>query len=264
MDGHLDDFKVGFDLRGYAIAPLLLPSALTFEMIALIENTQSGIATLSPQQLNLLVLERDLPASKRGGVPADEVGDAIFILGDPPAFNRRFAAAIVDPAVVDLARQLLGTQDIRYHFSNITMKRERVGSGISWHRDYPNAYMCPTTASFVRLMICLDGMDADNGATQFVVGSHQLSDAEAKGSVSREAALDPAAVIVSAICPPGSVVAIHPKVVHGGQPNTSPRQRRNLVIQWGRADDPIATSAEGPETLTGFSVEQIRDWIALL
>jgi phytanoyl-CoA hydroxylase len=262
IDRHLSYLKAGFDQRGYAIAPGLQPSALTIEMIALVENIQSGIAALSPQQLNLLVLGRDLPASKRAGIPPDDVGDAIFILGDPPAFHPRFAAAIVDPAVVDLARQLLGTQDIRYHFSNVTMKRERVGSGISWHRDYPNSYMCPAASSFVRLMICLDGMDETNGATQFVVGSHQLSDAGAKVGVSRDAGEHPEAVIETAICPPGSVVAIHPKVVHGGPPNSSSRPRRNLVIQWGRADDPIATNAEGPETLTGFSVEPIKDWLA--
>jgi hypothetical protein len=78
-----------------------------------------------------------------------------------------------------------------------------------------------------------------------------------------EVAKQAGAVIETAICPPGSVVAIHPKVVHGGPPNGSLRQRRNLIIQWGRADDPIATSAEGPETLTGLSVEQIEEWLGL-
>jgi phytanoyl-CoA hydroxylase len=245
------------------MAPAVLSSTLTVEMIALIERIQLDVADFSPEQLKLLVLERDLPASKRGGISAADVGDAIFILGDPPAFSRRFAAAIVDQAAVALARCLLGTADIRYHFSNITMKRERVGSGISWHRDYPNAYMCPATSSFVRLMICLDGMDSDNGATQFVVGSHLLSDADAKHAVSREVAEQSGAVIETAICPPGSVVAIHPKVVHGGPPNASLRSRRNLVIQWGRADDPIEGGTEGPETLTGLSVEQIEEWLGL-
>jgi Phytanoyl-CoA dioxygenase (PhyH) len=179
-DGHLNRLKADYDQLGYVISPALLSSELTVEMIELIETVQSGIADLSPQHLNLLVLERDLPASKRGGIAAGEVGDAIFILGDPPAFDRRFTAAIVAPAAVELAQHLLGASDIRYHFSNITMKRERVGSGISWHRDYPNAYMCPETSSFVRLMICLDGMDPGNGATRFVVGSQRILDSEAR------------------------------------------------------------------------------------
>jgi hypothetical protein len=258
--GDLDSLSADYAQRGYAIAPAV-SSELTAEVIALIETIQSGIAGFSPRQLERLVFERDLPASKRGGIAADDVGDAIFILGDPPTFDRRFAAAIVDPSVVMVAQCLLGTPDIRYHFSNITMKRERVGSGISWHRDYPNAYICPATSSFVRLMICLDGMDADNGATRFVVGSHQLADTDAKASVSHEAAEQSGAVIETAICPPGSVVAIHPKVVHGGPPNASLRPRRNLVVQWGRADDPVCVCAEGLETLTGFSVVQIREWL---
>jgi len=152
--------------------------------IRVIEDIQSMVNDLPPGAREKLVMERDLPARKRGGIEPCETGNAIFIINDLPEVLPELAALLIDPQLIEIVRLFLETEDIRYHFSNVTMKRGRVGSGISWHRDFPNQHICPARSSFLRLMICLDGMDAGNGATQFVAGSHLISDEEAVGAVS--------------------------------------------------------------------------------
>ena len=103
----------------------------------------------------------------------------------------------------DLVKQALEVDEVEIHFANITTKSPAIGSGISWHRDFPNAYICPETPQMLRTMICIDGMDEENGATLFVSGTHL--DNTAASDVSPTDAR-----IVKAVCPPGAVVAIHP------------------------------------------------------
>jgi ectoine hydroxylase-related dioxygenase (phytanoyl-CoA dioxygenase family) len=253
--------QADFDGKGYAVIPAFIPAQQIGGLAAIIEAIQFGVAGLSERDKARLIMERDLPAHKRDGIAADQTGDAIFMIGDPPAFDARFASVLVEPELVSLVRQLLGTTDIQYHFSNVVIKSARVGSGISWHRDYPNAYMCPQRSSFRRVMICLDGMDGNNGGTQFVRQSHLISDADAHAAKTSRTAPLPAE-IETASSPPGSVVVIHPKSLHGGPPNASRAPRRNLVVQWGRADDPIGPVIADPDQLTGFTVGQINDWLA--
>ena len=92
-----------------------------------------------------------------------------------------------------------------------------------------------------------DGMDEMSGATAFLPGSHRVSDADCASGV------DPAAVAGTdprrACCGPGALVAIHPKVIHGGAGNASDRWRRNIVVQIGAADEPLVTEAR--ESVTG-------------
>jgi hypothetical protein len=84
-------------------------------------------------------MERDLPAAQRDGRPVQEAGDAIFIIGDPAAFDPAFAQIAILPRLVTIVRHVLGSHDICLHFCNVTMKRPQVGSRINWHRDFPNS-----------------------------------------------------------------------------------------------------------------------------
>jgi Phytanoyl-CoA dioxygenase (PhyH) len=257
----MEDAARGFHGQGFAILPPFLDPALLQAATERIEAIRQTASTLPEPLRRRLIFERELPATKRQGIAPEATGDALFLLGDPPAFDPLFAALVIDPRLVDLTCHLLGTREIRYHFSNVTMKSARVGSSISWHRDFPNQYLCPQSSSFLRLMVCLDGMDTENGATRFVVDSHRISDNDARAAVAARETEAPNARMVSAYGPPGAVVAIHPKSIHGGPPNTSPRPRRNLVIQWGRADDPLEIPEGIDETLAGFSVAEIEAWL---
>lgn len=243
--------------NGFAMLPSVFPPHHIQCLLEMIEAIQASLPTLTAEQCARLILERDLPATKRNGLAAELTGDAIFIIGEPPAFDYRFAELMLYAPLIGMIQHLLQCQDVRYHLSNVTMKRGQVGSGIAWHRDFPNRYICPADSSFLRVMICLDGMDSESGATEFIPGSHLLSDSEAESASAAHDACSAGARKVSANCPPGSLVFIHPKVVHGGPPNTSERHRRNLVVQWGRG-----AVLKGEEILSGYSIDEIQTWIA--
>lgn len=136
---------------------------------------------------------------------------------------------------------------------NVTIKNPRFGRSIAWHRDYPNGYFCNKDSSFIRLMICLDGMSTASGATCFDAGSHGISDQEAQQQKANGnwPGPDPAKTITLQ-CDPGQIVAIHPKVLHGGGMNTGTGMRRNVILQIGRPGAETVTQAT--ESLTGIVI----------
>ncbi|MDP3418439.1 phytanoyl-CoA dioxygenase family protein [Falsiroseomonas sp.] len=186
---------------------------------------------LSPAEASRCVLESALRESQRGG-PLLPGQDGVFILGEPTRLHPAFAAVAAHPRVLAAVARALGTRRLALHFANVTMKSARFGSGIAWHRDAANRYMPTRTSRFLRAMICLDGMTPGNGGTSFCPGSHR--------GVGRPA--------VVPWVPKGAMVLIHPRVLHGGAPNRSGAARRNLVVQWGRWDDRLATSTRESQT----------------
>ncbi len=243
--------------KGCAVLDELLPRGAVDAIGALIADIQSKVRSLPPSLAEHLVMERDLP--RRNGDEA-YAGDSIFILGSPPAFHPDFAALAIHPIITGLVRALLQTDAIVYHFSNVTTKRPAAGRAISWHRDFPNQYVSQAVPRFLRVMVCLDGMTRENGATAFIPGSHLVSDEDAGDKpLARRVAETRQAE--HAICGPGSLVLIHPKVVHGGGRNVSRQSRRNFVVQWGDAGVPLST--DNREILTGLGVAAIEGWLGL-
>ncbi|WP_193170051.1 phytanoyl-CoA dioxygenase family protein [Nisaea nitritireducens] len=243
------DFNA-YDRDGFAVtAPIFGHDDLTIMRAAVHALHLRALGGQEPELSAACVFEKAQPARKRDGRELPDGQDAVFILGDPTLFDPGLLRFIVDTRLTGIVEQVLGTPDIVLHFANITTKAPEIGSGISWHRDFPNKYMCPAEPKMVRMMICLDGMQTDSGATAFLAGSHTD---DVSGSDTEEN--DPR--LVAAECAPGSVVAIHPLVLHGGAPNASALQRRNLVLQWGIADCPLVTEAR--ESMTGMRPEELR------
>ncbi|RYF82259.1 MAG: hypothetical protein EOO29_07685 [Comamonadaceae bacterium] len=250
----LRPFAVDYHHQGFALLPGLLAPALVQRLQAATQRIQHDQATLPAALRDHLVFERDLSVKGRSGVEATAVGDAIFIIGDPPAFDPVFGELLQHAGLCAAARALLGTQGLVFHFMNVTIKHAGFGRAIGWHRDYPNSYMSTPGADFLRLMLPLDGMDADMGATGFVGGTHGVSDDEARRLKADKVRADEPAPerLQWAHCAAGDLVAIHPKVLHGGGMNRSGRARRNVVLQVGRADAPVI--GEGRESITGLPV----------
>lgn len=239
-----------FHVQGFARLSEAIEPALTGRLCAAVDAIQAQVPRMSEAERVKLVFERDLPAHRRGGVEASVVDDAIFILGEPCTFDPVFETLLHHPAIREAARALLASDALVVHFMNVTIKHPRFGRSIGWHRDFPNDYMCPASSSFVRLMLCLDGMDSGMGATRFLPGSHRLSDAQAlseKHDGSRPRPSDDAGMAQD--CAAGDLVAIHPKVLHGGGINRSERMRRNVVLQIGMASEPLVTAER--EKVTG-------------
>tara|TARA_E500000305_G_scaffold98610_1_gene90265 strand:- start:261 stop:1016 length:756 start_codon:yes stop_codon:yes gene_type:complete len=239
-----------YERDGYAVStPIFDDDDLAAMRTATDALHRRALGGQEPELSATCVFEKTQPARKRDGRELPNGQDAVFILGDPTLFDPGLLRFIVDTRLTSIVAQVLGTSDIVLHFANITTKAPKIGSGISWHRDFPNNYICPAEPKMVRTMICIDGMQTHNGATAFLSGSHN------DGVSGRDIeAGDPR--IREAECAPGSVVAIHPLVLHGGAPNASALQRRNLVLQWGVVDCPLVTEAR--ESLTGMRPEELR------
>ncbi len=260
----LAEIASSFHTRGFAVIPSFFSQEEMEPWKAKVEAIQREVNRLPEALAAKLVMERNLSPKQSCGLSPQEKGDAIFIIGDAPAFDPRLALWMLEPRLLAVMRLLLGSEEILYHFSNVTMKQRQVGSAITWHRDYPNGYLCPKGSTFLRVMLCLDGMTQENGATGFIEGSHQLTDEEAAAAKAAKAAkvkVEGEPEVTVALCPPGSLVLIHPKVLHGGPPNRSSVDRRNLIVQWGRVDDPIGAIPPEEERLASMSPEAIRAWV---
>ncbi|MBS7809397.1 phytanoyl-CoA dioxygenase family protein [Roseococcus pinisoli] len=225
--------REAFARDGFSVIRRAVPEPLLSALDGAVRRVQATVSGLPPSLLARLTFERDLPEAHRGGIAAAEVGDAIFILGDPVAFDDVFWSVLREPAIGGAVRDAVGVPEVVAHFMNVTIKHPRFGRRIGWHRDFPNRYACPATPSFVRVMLCLDGMTEEGGATTFLPGSHLIDDAAARAHPRPEEAQLHEAVPV--LCDPGDLVVIHPKVLHGGGMNASGRARRNIVLQAGDA-----------------------------
>lgn len=244
-----------FEQQGFVIWPRPMEKGLLDSLVASVEAIQrhAQARTLDPALDELLVYEKDLSASKRAGLDGALTGNSIFIVGDPARFDEVFAETLHDAALVSAATTLLGVDEAVVHFMNVTIKNPGFGRSISWHRDYPNGYFCTRDSSFVRLMICLDGMSVESGATCFDAGTHRISDQEAQQQkVNGNWPTPDPANTVTVQCDPGQIVAIHPKVLHGGGMNTGSGMRRNVILQIGTLGAEPMTHAN--ESLTGIVI----------
>lgn len=237
-----------YQSEGFMVWPSALDAQLRIRAIAAIERIHQSCHDFSAELTGLLLFEKELSGSARDGVPASEVGDALFLINDAPRFDPVFGELLQLEVIRQIARSTLGGEAFELHFMNVTIKSAHFGRAIAWHRDYPNEYICTPASDFIRIMLCLDGMDSENGATVFAKGSHRISDEEASAQKKQ---LDRATIqhLEPAHCAPGGFVVIHPKVLHGGGINHSAKPRRNIVMQIGRAGRDFV--ALNRESMTG-------------
>lgn len=183
------------------------------EAVGIIERS---VGDLHPDIVSqLFVFETATPATESTDPPRE----VLFIASDAPRFQPELVEVLTDPFLIELTQALLGTEEIQYHFANITTKVPGLGRAVSWHRDYPNQYICPRRSSFLRVMVCLDGMDGDNGGTQFVSGSHVLSDEEAAALERNTCGPANSEVVVAGL--PARLAGVHPCQGPSWQPSQS-------------------------------------------
>jgi len=80
----------------------------------------------------------------------------------------RLAACILEPALLEIAVQLLG-DDVRFWWDQGINKAPGSGSAIAWHQD--NGYQRGRTAAYLTFWLALDDSDLDNGGLQVIPGS---------------------------------------------------------------------------------------------
>lgn len=167
------------------------------------------------------------------------------------AFDADFAAFGLTGPIVDIAADLLGP-DVRLHHSKLNFKWNDGGEEIKWHQDiqfWPHSNYSPLT---IGVYLC--DVDDEMGPMGVYAGSHKgplypLRDARGEwtGALADAelANLDPGA---TRWCkgPRGTVTVHNCRMVHGSEPNRSPRMRPLLLHTYAAGDaKPLTNLMDG-------------------
>src|SRR5262245_30205520 len=85
----------------------------------------------------------DLKPSRNPGVSTEAIKDVPFIINELPKRSDLLKDLLCREELWAMAQEILNSNEVIYHFSNVTRKPAYIGPNMSWHRDYPNQYICP-------------------------------------------------------------------------------------------------------------------------
>ena len=180
--------------------------------------------------------------------PADGVGIA-WEEGDDPSRPARIRQLmhgelvspgldrlIDSPNVLDILRPLMGT-DISLFHCKLLMKAARDGTITPWHQDYAYWVRHNNEPQMVNCMLHIDDANAENGAIQFVPGSHrdglvEHDRADTSFGVFLPGYFAPREEAVTLDMKAGDAVFFGSLVVHGSAANTSDGDRRACTIAY--------------------------------
>jgi ectoine hydroxylase-related dioxygenase (phytanoyl-CoA dioxygenase family) len=204
------------------------------ELSRIVENVE----TLRPSLKDKILLERDHvknnPQYYAGLLTPEECGLAVRQIEDLALFDASFAKLICYPPLLDVLETLFGSPEFSFNYLNGRPKAARVGNGISnghFHRDTP--FEDFTAVNTVLVILCLHEM-SDNGATEFIRGSHQVSDEEAKKPHWRDVEPDKLDLNqrVTISCHAGAGIFFNTKLLHAAGHNRSDRPRHTILAEW--------------------------------
>jgi ectoine hydroxylase-related dioxygenase (phytanoyl-CoA dioxygenase family) len=143
---------------------------------------------------------------------------------------------IDSPNVLDILRPLMG-QDISLFHCKLLMKAARDGTVTPWHQDYAYWVRQNNEPQMVNCMLHIDDANAENGAIQFVPGSHrdglvEHDRADTSFGVFLPGYFDAREEAVTLDMKAGDAVFFGSLVVHGSAANTSDCDRRACTIAY--------------------------------
>lgn len=183
-----------------------------------------------------VVYEREIIARQphRSELAPEDVGNALYLVDDLLATDPLWWVLFESPGYRDFVATLVGHEP-RFASSQCVVKEALVGSRVAWHRDYPNSVSDYGQTPGVRLLLSIDHMTADNGATMVLPGSHLPGHPSWNYRPSHAAELF-ASEMRTLEARPGDVIALHPSIIHGGGINRSSGHRRVVTAHWLPAD----------------------------
>jgi phytanoyl-CoA hydroxylase len=172
------------------------------------------------------------------------------IVGEGDPFWIRLVS---DDRLLDLAQQFIGP-NIALFASHYIAKPPFEGQPVLWHQD--GSYWPLNPMVVVTLWLALDESVPENGCLRIIPRTHlqQLVDIRERPDVENvlgsEMNVDPDSIreseAVDVVLSPGDVSIHHPNVVHGSEPNDSPRWRRGLTIRYIPTSTRIVTDSPWP------------------
>lgn len=143
---------------------------------------------------------------------------------------------VSDPRILDLVEPIIGP-NIALFASHYICKPGGDGLPVLWHQD--GSYWPLDPMEVVTAWLAVDESTPENGCMRVIPGSHRGPRLEHHRH-GQEAVLhtqiDPSEVeesrAVDVVLPPGGISLHHPWLVHGSNPNHSPRRRCGLTIRY--------------------------------
>jgi ectoine hydroxylase-related dioxygenase (phytanoyl-CoA dioxygenase family) len=234
-----EEWRRAYQDDGFVIVQDVLDSALLSQLRQDMDRITGGVETLPPRLQEKIFLERDHvrnnPQWYTGVLAPEACGGAVRQIADLGTFAPAFGEVICHPPLLEVLETLFASPEFSFTFMVGRPKAARVGNGINngnFHRDAP--FEDTTSTDTVIVLLCLDDMAGDNGATSFIRGSHQVSDEEAADPRWREVPADrlDLGARVDVRCPAGSGVFFSSKVVHAAGHNRSDHARRTILSEW--------------------------------
>src|SRR4028118_13368 len=206
---HLQQAQEQFDREGYVLLPHVLDTDLMQEARAHIEWLQQKHPDLRGEQLGYELVASD------------------------PFWVR----LISDSRLLDVAQQFIGP-NIALFASHYISKPPFDGQAVLWHQD--GSYWPLEPMEVVTLWLAVDDVDAENGCMRVIPGTQHMNLQELKArtdvanvlGTSMDDALVDESKAVDCALKAGGVEVHHPNIIHGSEPNLSPRRRAGLTIRY--------------------------------
>ncbi len=205
----MTDLLQRYDVDGFVVVPDVLDPALMDEVDAHVRWLIERHPDLRPEQLGHT------------------------LVADDPFWVR----LVSDDRLLDVAEHFIGP-DIALFASHYIVKPPGDGQPVLWHQDA--AYWPLDPMEVVTLWLAVDDSRPDNGCMRVIPGSHRGDVAPLRprtdvdnvlGSEMAVDSIDDSGA-VDVVVPRGGVSVHHPAIVHGSNPNTSPRRRAGLTIRY--------------------------------
>ena len=137
--------------------------------------------------------------------------------------GRPFEELAVEPVFLEAARRAVG-EGFRWQAMNF---HDPVPGDMRPHQPlHADRSFFPDCSAYLNVVIAVDAMTPENGATRLVPGSHRRP-------FPKDALADPKAAVADEThvsCPAGSAILLHGDVWHGGRANSSDSTRRALHL----------------------------------
>ena len=194
---------------GYALFPDVLDTDLVREASDHVAWLQARHPDLRPEQLGHTLMTRD------------------------PFWVR----LVSDPRLLDVAEQFIGP-DIALFASHYISKPPFEGQPVLWHQD--GSYWPLEPMEVVTLWLAVDDSTPENGCMRVLPGTHtaDLQEMKRRTDVASvlgsgiDASFVDESKAVDFVLKAGGVSVHHPNIIHGSEPNHSPRRRCGLTIRY--------------------------------
>lgn len=200
-------------------------------------------------------VDRAMAAPAKRAIEFNAPGEAGRFFGDMFMWRRDpdFRAAFFETQAAAVAGAAMRSANVHLFYDQIFAKEPATPRPTPWHQDYP--YWPVTGDQFCTVYIALDEIDAENGAVEYVAGSH-LWGSDYRPAPFRAGGEDAQRYTNSPLAPgpdidamratldirryalaPGDATIFHGRLVHGAPGNASPtRRRRTLALRFAGDD----------------------------